>query len=258
MQDLVGLKFGRFTVVSFSHKDKNHAILWLCRCDCGAERVVFAGNLRRGNSKSCGCHLKEVVGDQFRTHGMSNTLIYKRWAKAKSRCENPKNPRFEHYGGRGIKVCERWQTFENFYEDMAPTYEEGLSLERNDVDKDYEPGNCSWIPRLDQAKNKQKKTIVETPWGPMKLADAARKSGISYYVLHGRMVSGRNRTIEEFFEAPKAKAPKRWIETPWGTLCLQDAAKQANLAVETFRERLEKWPKEHWFDPPGTRLQRRT
>lgn len=160
--DMSGKKFGRWTVLS-SYKrvfpkpdDKYFDIHWECCCECGVIEYVRGKNLRIGESLSCGCLAVERYTAAVTSHGMSRKRIYKIWQGMKRRCENEKYIYYKNYGARGISVCERWHTFENFFADMAERYRDDLTIERNDNDGNYEPGNCCWIPKGDQMKNRRK------------------------------------------------------------------------------------------------------
>lgn len=158
-EDLTGRKFGRLTVLSRA-ESTTRRIKWNCRCDCGTEKVVSGENLRSGHTKSCGCILAERNQERFGTkenvRGMSNTPLYKCWSAMKARCSNPNLPGYKDYGGRGIKVCDRWKEgFSNFYEDMGEGYAHGLQLDRIDVNGDYEPSNCRWVTPTVNARNKR-------------------------------------------------------------------------------------------------------
>lgn len=156
--------YGRLSVIRWhstktSKSGKSHVAQWLCRCDCGNEIVVDGRNLRSGNSTSCGCYNLEQI-KQPRTHGKSYEKVYNIYNHMVKRCLDTSNSKYGDYGGRGIKICDRWlepngQGFINFYSDMGDK-PEGLSLDRIDVNGDYEPRNCRWATSKEQAYNKRR------------------------------------------------------------------------------------------------------
>ncbi len=161
-----GLVFGRWTVIGPAPSIKGGRRV-NCRCSCGTERTVFALNLVKGLSTSCGCLKIEKFTDNvrriFTKHGMTNTPEYRSWSGMIDRCENPTTPNFKNYGGRGITVCRRWRWgtkaktgFEYFYQDMGPR-PEGRSIERLNNDKGYAPWNCVWGTKEQQANNQRPK-----------------------------------------------------------------------------------------------------
>lgn len=159
--DLTGRTFGRLTVL---YKAPVVGTRWVCLCTCGSECVVRACHLLSGNNKSCGCLKRNVLGDASRTHGMANSRItgyksrtYGIWQAMRGRCLNPNNSRWGSYGGRGITICSQWDSFEQFLQDMGEA-PDGLTLERKDVNGNYEPTNCVWATWVEQAKNKRKKS----------------------------------------------------------------------------------------------------
>jgi hypothetical protein len=191
---LDGKRFGAYTVKHLSETKHRY---WVCECDCGTVREIWHTNLTRGLSKSCGCLKGALITAAKTTHAMSGTPFYAIWGRMITRCSNPNIERYKDYGGRGITVCERWLKFENFYEDMWPTWQEGLSIERKEVNGNYEKSNCIWIPVLDQALNKTTSRKIETPWGTICLSVAARHANLSRTTLRYRV---NNWPKERWFE----------------------------------------------------------
>ena len=182
---MIGQKFTRWTVVSYSHKKGPHHY-WNCLCDCGNTGIIQQGSLGK-RSFSCGCLRKEIARDVNTTHGQSKTLLHDVWSRMKQRCENPATDHFDRYGGRGIKVCDRWQSFENFYADMGDKWEKGLTIDRIDNEGNYEPSNCRWATCREQAANRRSSIIIDTPWGAMTCTEASRMIGINKSSFFQRM-----------------------------------------------------------------------
>ncbi len=153
MVDMVGRRCGRLVVFRKSEViNSKGELYWVCLCDCGAEVVVNGCRLRNGNTRSCGC----VRSDAKKTHGMTGNATYRSWNHMKQRCYNSNNHAYYRYGGRGIKVCERWDSFESFFVDMGER-PSGTSIGRLDNNCDYAPGNCRWETPKQQANNRRAK-----------------------------------------------------------------------------------------------------
>lgn len=162
--DMTGERHGRLTVISRAGSAKYGGTTWNCVCDCGAERLVVGRFMRDGTTSSCGCLRRELCISQKSplgagaktTHGMSGTKTYHAWQSMKARCFNPNNGAWRHYGGRGITVCDRWaDSFENFLADLGEAPPE-RTLDRINVNGNYEPTNCRWATQDQQLENRRK------------------------------------------------------------------------------------------------------
>jgi hypothetical protein len=172
-----------------------------CVCQCGQEVLVKPHQLRSGETKSCGCLKRSVLGDATRTHGRANSRVsgyadrtYGIWQAMRDRCSNPNRKDYGYYGGKGIRVCRRWEKFENFLADMgeAPA---GLTLDRIDGEKNYTPNNCRWATRAQQTYNSTAMHWVEHEGQRRCLADWMRVLGLAPGTYYSRLKRGA--TVKE-------------------------------------------------------------
>lgn len=188
-----GSRFGRLVVISDAGRSvKGNRQQYLCKCDCGNEIVVIGKSLKSGNTKSCGCYKKQALLQANITHNLTKTPLYRVWATMKDRCFREKSPKYKDYGGRGITVCDEWlNDFKAFYNwSMANGYKCGLTLDRIDVNGNYEPSNCRWVTINQQANNKRN-NIYLTKNGETHLAkEWSEILGINFYTIYSRKKLG--------------------------------------------------------------------
>ena len=185
--DLTGQIFGRLTVLERAGRRDNN-VLWKCRCSCTAQTIVdVPGNcLRGGLSKSCGC----LVNERLTTHGLTGTRVYTIWRNMRWRCENSNRTDYADYGGRGIRVCERWKDLSLFVEDMGLPPSDQHTIERRDVNGNYEPGNCIWALAKEQQNNKRNNVRLSARGQSMTLAQWSRHLNIPVSRIRSRLRRG--------------------------------------------------------------------
>jgi hypothetical protein len=167
--DLTGKTFGRLIVIERVGIDQNKRPLWMCRCKCGNEKIINGSSLRNGDTVSCGCYGKEQREKSHTTHKKTNTRLFNVWQNIKRRCYTKTNPSYKYYGGRGIGVCQEWMNgfqsfcdwaYKNGYDDKAP---KGIcTIDRIDVNGDYEPENCRWVSMAVQNRNTRRTKYAES------------------------------------------------------------------------------------------------
>ena len=155
--DLTGQTFERLTVIKRVENAKNNKAQWLCQCSCGKQKIIKSSNLIRGATSSCGC-----IKEEKRLGELHNSRLHRIWNNMKQRCLNPKNTNYVHYGKRGITVCKEWIDFKPFYNwALSNGYKDTLSIDRINVNGNYEPLNCRWATYKEQNNNKRKDILKQ-------------------------------------------------------------------------------------------------
>jgi hypothetical protein len=184
--NLTGMIFGRLTVGNYSHHSSSGHDQWVCKCSCGNSTTVGSYALFDGRTVSCGCYGMEQRMKAIVKHRQSKTKVYFRWKSMHKRCSNPNDRQFMDYGGRGIRVCDRWREFENFLSDMGQPPLGGM-LERIDNNSDYSPENCKWATRTEQNNNTRKNRFIEHGGVRLTISQWARRLGITPALLSARI-----------------------------------------------------------------------
>ena len=202
---MIGKRFGRLIIVErCGRRNKSGHGLWRCKCDCGGEKIVTIYPLQDGTTKSCGCLQREAV-IRHGESGVNRTPTYRSWQNMIARCTQPANPAFKHYRKRGITVCDHWRDYLNFKADMGER-PEGLTLDRINNDGNYEPGNCRWATRQEQANNRITNLWFDYKGKAYTLADLARETGVSKETLRHRLVrNSKQWTVEDAINTPVRK-----------------------------------------------------
>lgn len=158
MNSIEGMKFTRLTALRIVGKTKDNRPAWLCRCDCGNEVIVSEHNLKRNNTKSCGCYKRDAHFKSHYKHGNCKTRLYRIWSNMKSRCDRESNDNYQWYGGRGISYAKEWSDYSTFEKwAIANGYDDSLELDRINTNGDYSPDNCRFITHQANCQNRRKK-----------------------------------------------------------------------------------------------------
>lgn len=225
-------RFGRLTFKELLPGSRNGAKYGVFACDCGAVKEMGISNVALGKSKSCGCLAAKVTGDRARTHGLSKTPEYEVWARMITRCTNPKASRYDRYGGRGITVCERWrQSFENFLADMGKL-PPGMTIERKDVNGNYEPGNCRWATKREQHWNKSTSLFVEYQGQRKCVAEWCEQLGIPYSTFIQRLRRGI--PLEHVFDTSDDGFWKKTIVVDGVSKMTTEWMRDAGIPISSF------------------------
>ncbi len=202
--DHTGKRFGKLVALAAMPVRMRGQIAWLCICDCGKEHVVPSYHLAKGQTTSCGCHGRAILGKNSVTHGDSKSPEYITWTCLRGRCLNPRNKKYPSYGGRGIKVCERWNRFENFLADMGRRPSPQHSIDRKDNDGDYSPENCRWATLETQANNKRVNRSITIGSETLNASQWERRMGFKPDIIHSRLTRGW--TPERAVTTPTSKS----------------------------------------------------
>lgn len=214
--DLTGCRFGRWIILGpvEERRGKSPApkTYLLCRCNCGTERYVWKENLRRGQSKSCGCLKRDLMREKKTTHGLSHTPEYRAWLAMKQRCYDPNSTRYKNWGGRGIRVCDHWlHSFMNFFADMGQLPAPRASLERVDNQGNYTPGNCRWASAKEQARNTRRNRMIEYNGKTHALVEWSEITGLKRTTIAARLDKGwsvHNALTTPVLRRPNANAKR--------------------------------------------------
>jgi len=191
-KNITGQKFGRLTAIKSIGSNKYKQRIWECKCDCGNLTNLTPNELLSGNTSSCGCLRDESASRRFGKHHGTGTALYRTWKNMKNRCYSSKNKYYKNYGGRGIIICNEWlNDFGNFQEwSFNNGYKVGLTIERKDVNGNYEPINCEWIPFSEQHLNKSNAIKITIDGKEHYLKNLAEQYNIPYITLWERYKSG--------------------------------------------------------------------
>ena len=207
--DMAGKRFGRLTVIEECGRDKQGAVKWRCRCDCGNETTVCGYSLRRGDVQSCGCFQSECSRNRHITHGGFYTTLYRKWSGMKRRCYYTRGASYRLYGERGITVCDEWKdNFEAFKEwAVANGYQENLTLDRIDVNGNYCPENCRWVTPKEQQNNKRNNYYLTLNGETHTLAEWCEITGLTRATIRGR-IEKLKWSVEDALTKPAQKRRK--------------------------------------------------
>ena len=198
MRNFIGMRFGRWIVISFDEEYYQRAKKdgWVCKCDCGSIKTVRGSTLKNGESQSCGCLQKELASKRHSKHSGFGTRLYNVWDSIRQRCNNPRNKAYHNYGGRGIKICSEWDDFDKFREwAFANGYDDSAkhgkcTLDRIDNDGMYSPDNCRWCSMKEQSQNKRDTIRIEYNGSVRTLSEWADETGIKYCTIWKRYSRG--------------------------------------------------------------------
>ena len=205
--DLTGQHFGFLEVISMTNERKHGKVVWLCKCECENVCKVTSNNLKNGSTISCGCYNKKNLARCRTKHGLYKSRIYNIYICMKERCYNPNTKSYKDYGDRGIEVCDEWlgeDGFKNFYEwSVANGYDNSLSIDRINVNGNYEPSNCKWSTSTEQNNNTRRNNNITLNCETHTISEWSRIKGLSRNTLVARLRNGWS--IEDSLNKPVKK-----------------------------------------------------
>lgn len=212
--DLTNKVFGRWVALTkIPQQLSQDATRWNCRCICGTTRAVRTASLVAGISLSCGCLGREAhKHNPWRKHGHCHSPEWRSWASIRDRCNNPRTPTYDRYGGRGISICARWNEFINFLSDMGPRPSPVHSVDRIDNNGNYEPGNCRWATEKEQARNRRSNLLFTVDGETLPLACWVERAGLKYSCVSARLHRGWS--LEDALSKPHCSRGRKSINQP--------------------------------------------
>lgn len=247
--DLTGQRFGKLLVLSPA-PNVNGRTAWLCRCDCGTNAVKITKYLRNGDTTSCGCAGKHVYETK---HGLANKIPeHYIWKQMRRRCNSPRVKDYPRYGGRGIRVCKRWESFAAFLKDMGRRPSPHHSIDRVDNNGDYCPENCIWATDAQQRRNKRTSVILTRPRDgrTLNIKDWAREIGVTANTIHRRLRNGWS--LDDALDPAKKNPHFKHLTFNGETRILSDWAKIVGVRAKVLWQRLYSyhWPVERALTTP--------
>lgn len=260
-EDLTGRRIGRLTVIEETDERRGGSVVWLCECDCGTRKRISAQCLKSGRVLSCGCYNREIIT----THGESKTRLYRAWQGIKDRCTKPSCSEYENYGKRGIKMCDEWlNSFEAFRDwSKANGFVEDAkrgdcTIDRIDVNGNYEPSNCRWTNMKAQCRNRRNNAVIECDGESHCLSEWAEILGVPYHRLVSRyqrgwkpeeIIHGRERVINT--ETYRNRKTNHLLTYRGETHCAIEWAEILGINVNTIRVRVHRgWSDERVLGTP--------
>lgn len=246
----LGKRFGKLTIVDFVHaKAPYRGWWWVCKCDCGNTRTILPGDIKQGKTRSCGCLHDEVCferASKFKHSVNDFKRLYSIYNGIKKRCYKESEPRYKDYGARGIKMCESWVNptdgFDNFVEwSLVNNYNDEMTIDRIDVNGDYDPANCRWISLAEQALNKRDTLWVTYKGEYLPLRVLCERLGVSYDTVHNRIYS-LNWSVKNAVETPSQQHGS-----------LMSKCREKGINYSTVRDRIYKfgWSEERALNTPS-------